>query len=737
MKFRTKTVLGVAIIEAVLLTLLVLSTLGILQRSTEQELLNRAETTGKLLAAASRDAMLSWDFATLDSIAHEATISGQLRYARFLEKDGRVLAQYGDAPTAQTPFVADDGLAGIGDGVLDREADIFVAGMPYGRVQFGIAIDGVTTATAHLRRWAFGISALEMVLVALFSLMLGLYLTRQLGRLRDASIRLAQGDMAHRIDASGSDELAETARAFNTMADRLQSFYGDLAERETRFREYSEVNSDWFWETDKDERYVFLSETFSAITGRSPDSLLGKRRWDLGTSKMEVDAETWQNHLEDLSAHRSFRDFKYWMEDDTGRPCWVKESGVPRFDESGHFLGYRGTGSDITAAMESAHRMHMLTRAVEQSPVSVVITDLDRRIQYVNPKFLQTTGYTVGEVLGQMPSILKSGLTANGIYQDLWATLDQGEQWRGEFVNRRKDGTLYWEQASIQPIRNLEGRITNYLGIKLDITERKQAEEKLAGLLDELKRSNQDLEQFAYVASHDLKQPLRQISSFSTLLERRLGPDAEQDVRDYLGFLTDGAKRMQDLIGDLLEYSRVSHRPLHNDDVDMNEVLDTALALLTAPIDGAAAAIERAPLPRVHGDRSQLERLLQNVVGNALKYRDPERPLRIRIGCDPAGVFFVADNGIGIPADQTERVFMIFQRLHAAQAYEGTGIGLAVCRKIVERHGGRIWLCSDGEGQGSTFFFTLPGPAEHHVVDSGAGLGQAATDNRPEVETTP
>lgn len=729
MKFRTKTVLGVAVIEAVLLTILVLSTLGILQRTAEQELLHRAETTGKLLAAASRDALLAWDFATLDSIAQEATSSGRLRYVRFMEKDGRVLAQYGEALAGPVGFRADDGLKTVDDGVLDQQAEILVAKVPYGRVQFGLDIDSVTAATAHMRGWALAISAVEMVLVALFSLLLGLYLTRQLASLRDASQRLAQGDMTHRIAVKGSDELAETARAFNTMADRLQSFYGDLAEREARFRQYSEVNSDWYWETDRDERYVFISDSFEAITGRSPATLLGKRRWDLGSTEMEVDAELWQGHLEDLSAHRQFRDFKYWIEADNGRPCWLKESGVPRFDDEGHFIGYRGTGSDITRAMESAHRMHMLTRAVEQSPVSVVITDLDRRIQYVNPKFLDATGYGAQEVIGQMPSILKSGRTDETVYQDLWATLERGEQWRGEFVNRRKDGSLYWEQASIQPIRNLEGRITNYLGIKLDITDRKQAEDKLGHLLDELKRSNQDLEQFAYVASHDLKQPLRQISSFATLLERRLGDQASDEVRDYLGFLNDGATRMQALVGDLLDYSRVSHRPLHNDSVAMDEVLSAALVLLNAAMADGAVVIERQPLPNVRGDRSQLERLLQNLVGNALKYRDPDRAPIIRIGCDD-GVFFVADNGIGIAADQAERVFMIFQRLHSAQAYEGTGIGLAICRKIVERHGGRIWLSSAGEGQGTTFFFTLPGPAAHHVVDSGAGLGQAGAQQQ-------
>lgn len=727
MKFRTKTVLGIALIEAVLLTILVLSTLGIMQRSTEQELLSRAETTGRLLAAASRDALLAWDFGTLDSIGREVTESGRLRYVRFLEKDGRVLGQLGDFTG---PFVADAGLEDVRDGVLDREADILVAGLPYGRVQFGLAVDAVETAMSRLRGWAFGISALEMGLVALFSLILGHYLTRQLASLRDASLRLAQGELGHRVTVSGSDELAETAASFNAMAARLQSLYDDLSEREARFREFSEVNSDWFWETDQDERYIFLSESFEAITGRSPLTLLGKRRWDLGSTKMEVDAEMWQGHLEDLSAHRLFRDFKYWIEADDGHPCWIKESGVPRFDAAGTFLGYRGTGADITAAMESAHRMHMLTRAVEQSPVSVVITDLDRNIQYVNPKFLEATGYAQDDVLGNKPSLLKSGLTPEDHYQDLNATLERGEQWRGEFVNRRKDGSLYWEQASIQPIRNLEGRVTNYLGIKVDITQRKLAEERHQALLAELKRSNQDLEQFAYVASHDLKQPLRQISSFATLLERRLGETADGDVRDYLNYLTDGAKRMQALVNDLLDYSRVSHRPLHNDDVDMNQIVAAALSLLQAPIAESAARIECGTLPPVRGDRSQLEHLLQNLVGNALKYRAADRPPVIMIACDDQGVFSVADNGIGIPADQAERVFMIFQRLHAAQAYEGTGIGLAVCRKIVERHGGRIWLESAGAGQGSTFFFTLPGPAPHHVVDSDQALGQAG-DQQP------
>ncbi|WP_173984715.1 PAS domain-containing protein, partial [Magnetospirillum sp. SS-4] len=226
-----------------------------------------------------------------------------------------------------------------------------------------------------------------------------------------------------------------------------------LKASEARYRQFSETIADWFWETDSDHRFSWVSDEFEIVLGVPRDRLVGKRRWDVASERMEIDSEQWQAHIACLSAHQPFRDFKYWLENAEGHPRWIKVNGIPRFAPSGLFLGYRGTGTDITAAVENAHRMHMLNRAVEQSPVSIVITDLAGVIQYVNTEFIAVTGYGAEEAIGNNPRILKSGLTPPKVYRDMWAALASGEKWEGELINRRKNGELYWELASIQPIQ--------------------------------------------------------------------------------------------------------------------------------------------------------------------------------------------------------------------------------------------------------------------------------------------
>lgn len=705
MSFRLKTILGVAAIEAVLVAILVLGTLDVLRRTAEVVLFDRAIHVGQGLAETFAPLIPGAETGPMAVLARQVLAVGQLRYLQVVDADGVPVAAAG--LDAGPRFHQDTTLFDLGDGVLDRIQPVTDGPRRLGEIRFGLVADQLTASMTRARAWAAGASALALVLVVVLSAMLGLYLTRYLAGLRDASIRLALGDMTHRIPVAGSDELADTARAFNAMAGRLQQLHDESAAREARFREYSEAVSDWFWETDRDERYIYVSDSFHKVTGRSADSLLGRRRWDLNSAKMEVDAALWQDHLKDLAGHQPFRDFKYWLEDDSGRPLWVKESGVPRFDAAGEFQGYRGAGSDITAAVDAANRLHLLGRAIDQSPVAVVITDLSRRIQYVNPKFLETTGYARDEVLGQAASLLKSGETDPAVYADMIDTLNRGEEWHGELINRRRDGSRYWDDASIQPIRNLDGRIAHYLGLMVDVTNRKQDQARLDHVLAELRRSNQDLEHFASAASHDLKQPLRQISAFSALIARRLGDGADDDMRQYLHFLTDGAQRMQALVNDLLDYSRLGHGPVSDETVDMGAVVATVSHLLGGAVSEAGAAIVVGELGAAHGDRGQLERLMQNLVGNALKYRSPDRAALIRVTREPGPVFAVSDNGIGIPPDQAERVFLIFHRLHAMPQVDGTGIGLAICRRIVERHGGRIWLESAGIGQGTTFRFTL------------------------------
>jgi light-regulated signal transduction histidine kinase (bacteriophytochrome) len=241
---------------------------------------------------------------------------------------------------------------------------------------------------------------------------------------------------------------------------------------------------------------------------------------------------------------------------------------------------------------------------------------------------------------------------------------------------------------------------------------------------DELARSNADLEQFAYVASHDLSEPLRKVANFCQLLERQYANELDDRAKQYIGFAVDGAKRMQALIGDLLALSRVGRTTDAFVPVDTGAALDDALANLERQIAESGAGIGRSDMPTVLGDRALLAALFENLVGNAIKYRGVDPPLVVITAVrNPAAAgweFAVKDNGIGIDPQYRERVFAIFQRLHLRDKYGGTGIGLALCRKIVEFHGGRIWL-DTSDGPGATFRFTIPDRATLSRRDRPAG----------------
>jgi PAS domain S-box-containing protein len=255
-----------------------------------------------------------------------------------------------------------------------------------------------------------------------------------------------------------------------------------------------------------------------------------------------------------------------------------------------------------------------------------------------------------------------------------------------------------------------------------DISDRKQANEALARYAAELERSNQELEQFAYVASHDLQEPLRMVASYVQLLAKDYGGRLNQEADEYIGFAVDGAKRMQRLIDDLLTFSRVGTRGQQFQPVDCNQVLEDVLRSLKLAIDESGAVVTYGLLPTIVGDRGQIHQLLQNLLANALKFH-ADMPPHIQINANyhaagnssagpggddtPSWVFAIQDNGIGIDPRYSERVFVIFQRLHSRAHYSGTGIGLAICKKIVERHGGRIWVEST-LGRGATFYFRLP-----------------------------
>ncbi|MBI2083179.1 MAG: PAS domain S-box protein [Deltaproteobacteria bacterium] len=289
--------------------------------------------------------------------------------------------------------------------------------------------------------------------------------------------------------------------------------------------------------------------------------------------------------------------------------------------------------------------------------------------------------------------------------------LETGE---GPVLNRRielaalhRDGHEFPVEITIWPVK--AGEHVYFNAFLRDISEKRRLEESEKRKTEELARSNQDLEQFAYVASHDLQEPLRMVSSYTQLLAKRYQLKLDKDADDFIGYAVDGAKRMQLLIHDLLEYSRVSADAKPFQPVEMGKVVRLVLDNLKMAIQEINAEMTFDPLPTVSGDEMQMARLLQNLIRNALKFRGKE-PARIHISSEKKEdqwVFSVKDNGIGIEPAYFERIFQIFQRLHPRDKYPGTGIGLAVCKRIVENHGGKIWVESQ-KGSGATFFFSLP-----------------------------
>lgn len=350
-----------------------------------------------------------------------------------------------------------------------------------------------------------------------------------------------------------------------------------------------------------------------------------------------------------------------------------------------------------------------LSNAVQQSPATILITDVNGDIEYANPSFYELNGYSWSDkVVGENMSILKSGEHSSDYVKNFWETIHDGRIWRGEWCNKKKSGELYWARAVTSSIKDKLGDITHFVEVKEDITAHKKRDEELRESKLELEQSNQALREFAAYASHDLGEPLRKIKVFGNWLKE--GADSlEEKQKDYLRRMINASDRMQILIEQLLEYSKVSYEKVNFKFFNLKEVMELVVDDLEIRLAETGGTIEYEDLPNVFADKMLVTRLLQNLIGNSLKFFVKGVPPKIKIRSYREGNYHkivLEDNGIGMDEKNLERIFKPFDRLHGRSEYEGSGIGLAICQKVVEVHGGTITAKSK-LGEGSTFIIAL------------------------------
>jgi PAS domain S-box-containing protein len=356
-----------------------------------------------------------------------------------------------------------------------------------------------------------------------------------------------------------------------------------------------------------------------------------------------------------------------------------------------------------------AEREQLFVAVVESSDDAIVTKTLDGVITSWNQAAERLFGFSAQEAIGKSIDIIVPNELRNEVRMILDRIGRDEKVDHHDTIRTSKDGRRIDVSLSISPVKSRTGQIVGAAKVARDITAKKRDQQALATRSEELQRSNADLEQFAYVASHDLQEPLRMVSTYTQLLSEHYAGTLDEKARKYMNYSLDGSRRMLQLIKDLLAYSRVGTEGKTLGPIRSEIVVKNVLDGLKIAIEESQAKIVYGNLPSVHADKVQLAQVFQNLVGNALKFRGERLP-HIHIGAEQNNgrwMFRVEDNGIGIDKQYSEVVFQMFQRLHERDRYGGSGIGLAITKKIVERHGGRIWFDSEPE-KGSTFYFTMP-----------------------------
>lgn len=464
---------------------------------------------------------------------------------------------------------------------------------------------------------------------------------------------------------------------------------------------------------DTDCRKIIANRADIEISGaKSEAEVLGKT--DLEVFNSEIGARGYIDDKTVLDSGVAVLNREENFYDSLGNQRWLSTSKIPLFDENRKTTGLVGIGMDITKQKQDQEQILKLSKGIEQSPAAVVITNIEGLIEYVNPKFTESTGYEMEEAIGQNPRILKSGLMNNKVYEELWSNISSGKAWSGELLNKKKDGSLYWESATITGIKNEKGVITNYIAVKENITERKKMQTDLIEAKEKAEESDRLKSAFLANMSHEIRTPLNSIIGFSELLA---DPDFEVEQKEeFIRTIVNNGNSLLVIISDIMDFSMLEAKQvkvrkelissthlfdeLKND--FSNEFDEKGIELI---LDQSIHALETT----FETDLYRLKQIFNNLIGNALKFTDKGS---IEIGFEIKNEyieFHVKDTGIGIAPEFHQAIFDRFRQVDTARTrkYGGNGLGLAITKNLVKLLGGDIWVESEKEKY-SIFFFTIP-----------------------------
>jgi len=603
-----------------------------------------------------------------------------------------------------------------------------------------------------------------VIAIVINSIFTSRVLSRRVAALGKAVEIIGAGNLDYNIAIEGNDELSGLATASNVMAAKLKQSYTSVEhlekeiERRKRTEELIQVRMMLFEYATSHTLEELLRKTLDEV-GRLVDSPIGFYHF-LEPDEKTLSLQAWSTLTLERFCKAEGKGFHYsvdkagvWVDcvrqrkavihndyaslpDRKGLPeghaTVIRELVVPIIRDD-HIVAILGVGNkprDYTeqdvnkvtyladVAWEIVERKRVeeaLLKSGEQfRNLADSIPNLawwatgDGYITWYNRRWYEYTGTTPEQMEGWGWQSVHDPKMLPNVLERWKISIDTGEPFDMEFPLLGADGVFRTFLTRVLPLKDSDGKVLQWFGTNTDISALKQADERLMSVLADLERSNKELEQFAYVASHDLQEPLRMISSYTQLLAQRYEGQLDEKAHKYIDYAVDGAVRVQGLINDLLAYSRVNTQGKSLETVDSHSVLGTTLRNLAVDIEENRAIVINDDLPIVRADATQLSQVFQNLISNAIKFRGADLP-RINISARDVGhewLFSVQDNGIGIEAKYVDKVFVIFQRLHTRKEYPGTGIGLAICKRIVERHGGRIWYESE-PGKGVTFYFTL------------------------------